>query len=172
MSKGQEEGDVCQGRQEQGGWGVDALCSCLQTGSVPGVAELSLAGGPGMGDYQCPACGRCFTRHWHLKRHLATHLAIKPFRCPYCPHAANIKDNLKLHIRKIHQGEAQERSRPDQWAIGRESQTCLYWGNTRQYNANARRLRPYSTTVNHGGMWAQGQYSSWSTVCMYVSVWL
>ncbi|KAK3881058.1 hypothetical protein Pcinc_014515 [Petrolisthes cinctipes] len=50
--------------------------------------------------FQCPSCGRCFSRHWHLKRHLATHLAIKPFRCPYCPHAASIKDKLKLHIRK------------------------------------------------------------------------
>nr|XP_053631705.1 zinc finger protein 524-like [Cherax quadricarinatus] len=75
-----------------------------------GLSSESLA------DFQCPACGRCFARHWHLKRHLATHLAIKPFRCPYCPHAANIKDNLKLHIRKIHPGEpiSGERGRPDQ----------------------------------------------------------
>ncbi|KAK8387565.1 hypothetical protein O3P69_018244 [Scylla paramamosain] len=55
--------------------------------------------------FQCPSCGRCFSRHWHLKRHLATHLAVKPFRCPYCPHAASIKDKLKQHIRKVHPGQ-------------------------------------------------------------------
>lgn len=57
------------------------------------------------GSFQCPACGRCFARQWHLKRHLATHLAVKPFKCPYCPHGASIKDKLKQHIRKIHPGE-------------------------------------------------------------------
>ncbi|KAK8387775.1 hypothetical protein O3P69_018330 [Scylla paramamosain] len=79
------------------------------------AAETFPVGGGTLSDYRCPACGRCFARQWHLKRHLATHLAVKPFRCPYCPHAANIKDNLKLHIRKIHPGEPLpgERGRPD-----------------------------------------------------------
>ncbi|KAB7493986.1 Transcription factor steA [Armadillidium nasatum] len=55
------------------------------------------------GLWECSVCGRGFNRNWHLKRHLATHLAVKPYSCPYCPHASNIKANLSLHIRKMHQ---------------------------------------------------------------------
>ena len=56
---------------------------------------------------QCQVCGRSFTRAWHLKRHMATHMAMKPFQCPYCPHAANVKANLVLHIRKWHMNVTQ-----------------------------------------------------------------
>ncbi|XP_066964705.1 protein tramtrack, beta isoform-like isoform X14 [Macrobrachium rosenbergii] len=77
-----------------------------QTASSSATSSASTSSGGGPNEYRCPVCGRNFTRHWHLKRHLATHLAVKPFQCPFCPHASNIKDNLKLHIRKIHPGEA------------------------------------------------------------------
>ena len=52
--------------------------------------------------HQCPVCGRYFARLWHLKRHMNIHLAVKPFNCPYCPHSANVKSNLQVHIRNIH----------------------------------------------------------------------
>lgn len=93
-----------------------AAAAAAMDASLGGVGGVGGGGGgAGLADFQCPACGRRFARHWHLKRHLATHLTVKPFKCPYCPHAANIKNNLKLHIRKIHPGEAlpEERTRQD-----------------------------------------------------------
>ncbi|XP_066964715.1 longitudinals lacking protein, isoforms H/M/V-like isoform X24 [Macrobrachium rosenbergii] len=62
--------------------------------------------GAGMTLFQCPVCGRCFNRQWHLKRHMAaTHMPVKPFQCPFCPHASGIKDKLKHHIRNHHPTE-------------------------------------------------------------------
>ncbi|MPC10544.1 Zinc finger protein 516 [Portunus trituberculatus] len=39
-----------------------------------------------------------------MKRHLMIHRGEKPFLCPYCPHRANQKGNLKYHILSVHQG--------------------------------------------------------------------
>ncbi|XP_042224562.1 longitudinals lacking protein, isoforms H/M/V-like isoform X6 [Homarus americanus] len=49
----------------------------------------------------CPVCGRAFggkNRHFNLARHMRTHTGEKPYACPYCPHRATQKVNLKGHI--------------------------------------------------------------------------
>ncbi|KAA0203221.1 hypothetical protein HAZT_HAZT000639 [Hyalella azteca] len=72
-----------------------------------GTSSLMLPGGSsssveGPNSFPCPVCGRFFARQWHLKRHMNIHLAVKPFNCPFCPHAANVKSNLQVHIKNMH----------------------------------------------------------------------
>ncbi|KAF2368652.1 Zinc finger C2H2-type, partial [Trinorchestia longiramus] len=52
--------------------------------------------------FSCPSCPKTFGRLWHLKRHMATHLAVRPYECPYCGYRVNFKDKLKLHLIKVH----------------------------------------------------------------------
>lgn len=80
------------GDPSSGGSGNDLSMALL------GTQQPSASGS----SFLCPVCGRYFARSWHLKRHMNIHLAIKPYNCPYCPHSANVKSNLQVHIRNIH----------------------------------------------------------------------
>ena len=56
----------------------------------------------------CRFCNKAFHGRYskyNMKRHLMIHRGEKPFLCPYCPHRANQKGNLKYHILSVHQGE-------------------------------------------------------------------
>ena len=53
----------------------------------------------------CEYCGKAFQGRYakyNLKRHMIIHRGEKPFSCPYCPHSANQKVNLKGHINRFH----------------------------------------------------------------------
>ncbi|XP_042224513.1 longitudinals lacking protein, isoforms F/I/K/T-like isoform X10 [Homarus americanus] len=56
----------------------------------------------------CRFCGKTFHGRYakyNLKRHLMIHRGEKPFVCPFCPHRANQKGNLKYHILSVHPGQ-------------------------------------------------------------------
>lgn len=56
----------------------------------------------------CPYCPRVFTTPtWKQKldRHIRMHIGDKPFQCPHCAHKSNRKDNLRMHIDKMHKGD-------------------------------------------------------------------
>lgn len=55
--------------------------------------------------HSCTVCGRQFSTSRDLGRHHMTHTGEKPFQCPYCPHKANRKGNLKFHIIAVHFGK-------------------------------------------------------------------
>lgn len=60
-----------------------------------------------MTDVNCRFCSKTFHGRYakyNLKRHLMIHRGEKPFVCPYCPHRANQKGNLKYHILSVHPG--------------------------------------------------------------------
>ncbi|XP_045103735.1 zinc finger and SCAN domain-containing protein 10-like isoform X11 [Portunus trituberculatus] len=49
----------------------------------------------------CSICGRGFggkNRQFNLARHMRTHTGEKPYACPFCPHRATQKVNLKGHV--------------------------------------------------------------------------
>ncbi|XP_063865744.1 longitudinals lacking protein, isoforms H/M/V-like isoform X10 [Scylla paramamosain] len=55
----------------------------------------------------CRFCNKAFHGRYskyNMKRHLMIHRGEKPFLCPYCPHRANQKGNLKYHILSVHHG--------------------------------------------------------------------
>ncbi|ROT77145.1 hypothetical protein C7M84_004226 [Penaeus vannamei] len=74
------------------------------------------------GAVHCRFCGKAFHGRYakyNLKRHLMIHRGEKPFVCPYCPHRANQKGNLKYHILSVHPGRAAAQGAPaDQADLG------------------------------------------------------
>ncbi|CCH43065.1 Zinc finger protein [Wickerhamomyces ciferrii] len=55
--------------------------------------------------HACPLCAAVFQRPEHVKRHMRSHSSEKPYVCdePGCGKRFNRGDNLKAHLRKIHQ---------------------------------------------------------------------
>ncbi|XP_063612802.1 longitudinals lacking protein, isoforms H/M/V-like isoform X3 [Penaeus indicus] len=88
--------------------------------NAPGGKTSTMRGSSGLGHHQpsshplppplqsssspaklCPVCGRAFggkNRQFNLARHMRTHTGEKPYACPYCPHRATQKVNLKGHV--------------------------------------------------------------------------
>ncbi|XP_050728469.1 broad-complex core protein isoforms 1/2/3/4/5-like isoform X11 [Eriocheir sinensis] len=63
----------------------------------------------------CRFCNKAFHGRYskyNMKRHLMIHRGEKPFLCPFCPHRANQKGNLKYHILAVHQGQPAAASHP------------------------------------------------------------
>lgn len=48
--------------------------------------------------HACPTCGKTFGSSKDCRRHAVIHTGAKPFKCPYCPHRANVKYNLTKHV--------------------------------------------------------------------------
>ncbi|XP_045103682.1 longitudinals lacking protein, isoforms H/M/V-like isoform X8 [Portunus trituberculatus] len=48
--------------------------------------------------HACPTCGKTFGTSKDCRRHAVIHTGAKPFKCPYCPHRANVKYNLTKHV--------------------------------------------------------------------------
>lgn len=53
--------------------------------------------------HACPTCGKTFGSSKDCRRHAVIHTGAKPFKCPYCPHRANVKYNLTKHVLVRHQ---------------------------------------------------------------------
>merc|ERR1711879_194536 len=57
----------------------------------------------GQGHFECPTCGRTFTRNERLKHHImGVHQGIKPHKCPVCPCSYARKSNMIDHIKRVH----------------------------------------------------------------------
>ncbi|KAE8283728.1 hypothetical protein D5F01_LYC17047 [Larimichthys crocea] len=54
--------------------------------------------------FECPKCGKCFSKRKQLTRHALTHREEKPFVCSICSRAFGQRQSLKRHMR-THTGE-------------------------------------------------------------------
>lgn len=52
--------------------------------------------------FQCPLCGKKFTRGFSQKNHLLSHTGDRPFACSECGKAFTRKNDCKRHERQIH----------------------------------------------------------------------
>ncbi|XP_061534506.1 zinc finger protein 260-like isoform X1 [Phycodurus eques] len=55
--------------------------------------------------FNCPTCGRLFSRNCALRRHLVIHAGKRPFKCFICGRGFTQSGNLKTHM-KVHKGES------------------------------------------------------------------
>lgn len=51
------------------------------------------------GGYECPYCGRSYSRRYGLKIHVRTHTGYKPLQCSVCRRAFGDPSNLNKHVR-------------------------------------------------------------------------
>lgn len=62
----------------------------------------------GVSQYFCPNCGKNYTYHSSLYRHLRYECGRDPeFICPFCPHKTKRKSSLQGHISNRHPDIAQ-----------------------------------------------------------------
>lgn len=56
--------------------------------------------------YRCHLCGKTFAQGPRLRNHLQEHSnAVKPYVCHLCGHACRRRDNLLVHLRRMHKEE-------------------------------------------------------------------
>ena len=58
--------------------------------------------------YPCHLCDKVFYENHRLAKHLTIHSANKPFCCVHCPFRSVRRDNVLLHVRKIHKKESRD----------------------------------------------------------------
>ncbi|XP_055354014.1 PR domain zinc finger protein 15-like [Paramacrobiotus metropolitanus] len=71
----------------------------VQPPPPPGKRAIPLSQRPA---HPCSSCGKVFSASKDLRRHLQTHLGIKPNLCPYCPKKFTRKDHVRRHIQTVH----------------------------------------------------------------------
>lgn len=52
--------------------------------------------------FSCHLCDKVFYQRYKLVKHLNIHTGLKPFKCKHCSYRAVRKDNVMLHIRRVH----------------------------------------------------------------------
>jgi uncharacterized Zn-finger protein len=52
--------------------------------------------------YACQTCNKVFNENYRLRKHMAVHSSVKPFKCRHCDFRTNRNDNLTLHTNKMH----------------------------------------------------------------------
>jgi uncharacterized Zn-finger protein len=69
---------------------------------------------PGAGDFSnkgfcCTQCLKVYRHRSNLLRHIRLECGKEPiFHCPYCQHRSKRKGNLMMHIRNLHQKDAEK----------------------------------------------------------------
>lgn len=58
--------------------------------------------------HPCEVCGKVFSASKDLRRHMQTHLGIKPNLCPYCPKKFTRKDHVRRHVQTVHSEECRK----------------------------------------------------------------
>ncbi|KAI8434662.1 hypothetical protein MSG28_003195 [Choristoneura fumiferana] len=76
---------------------------------------------------KCPQCPFKTDQNSHLKRHLITHQAAKPYKCPHCDFTCASLENLRKHAlhRRLHPGLPLYRCRVGACAYGVNTATEL-----------------------------------------------
>lgn len=62
--------------------------------------------------YSCKVCGKGFTDHRNLSRHMRTHSNALPYTCEYCGKGFQHSNSLKYHVQRVHQQNCPQARRP------------------------------------------------------------
>ncbi|XP_040569814.2 uncharacterized protein [Lepeophtheirus salmonis] len=52
--------------------------------------------------YTCHKCNKVFFENYRLKKHLKIHAGVKPYKCSRCNYCCVRKDNVFIHLRRVH----------------------------------------------------------------------
>lgn len=69
------------------------------------------------GRYGCSQCGRSYTHHKHLKRHMLVHTGERPYGCPWCERRYTRPDIRKRHVNKCKQRHEQNGQVPPERSV-------------------------------------------------------
>lgn len=113
------------------------LCAMTYWKSVALTKHRTLAHPPGHQQSECDVCGKTFPTQKTIRRHMKTHLKLKPHTCPTCGVAFADISNLAQHMR-IHKKD----SRPS------EPVECEQCGKQFKYSTSLNKHMKYHTGRN------------------------
>lgn len=50
--------------------------------------------------FSCSVCNASFTTNGSLTRHMATHMGMKPYKCPFCEQGFRTTVHCKKHMKR------------------------------------------------------------------------
>lgn len=54
----------------------------------------------GVKAFSCSVCNASFTTNGSLTRHMATHMSMKPYKCPFCEQGFRTATHWKKHTKR------------------------------------------------------------------------
>ncbi|KAH8591713.1 hypothetical protein B0O99DRAFT_631510 [Bisporella sp. PMI_857] len=74
--------------------------------------------------FNCSACSASFRRAEHLRRHLASHSSLRPYKCDFCESYFKRRDVLRKHLKRCSSRIDQGCLMPGRLLVGKKMKSC------------------------------------------------